>query len=680
MAAPSQVLFALHNSVEPQGFENLCVDLLSREGHSRIIPGGKTRDHGRDAEVRYWIEPDCGSPKVAFQFTKELKWEDKLRKDVAKIVKHCTSITHLVFVSSHSVTVEKQDKLRKEFNDTYQISLQILDEGWFRVRLEEDHTDLAAKHLGVKLPPTPGHFATQIRIHGLTDENYKEILGHRSPEEMRAIFSARTKADPDHPGGWIGLAQICYFLSDYDSALVAASRALKITRDETERWHLTALKASIIAEQGIASGSRQQLNQAKNLFEPFIERLGRSVDHYNMGNILGALGELEEAELHYRRSLEIDPDNAKAWHNLGTLLVKLRRRDEGISCLDKALDLNPELLPAICTRASVSAMSPNGSKEAIRLMERAFAIDPDIELRWEHAHYWYSLALCQEERLQEALATVEDRLERKVDCPYLGRLASDILSKLWRSDSKYVARAEAFFASRIDSKDRDYRAFGELLDIRSFTNGEEKSWSDLSRILRIEDLPMREYAKRIPFAISDLTDTFASEEFYINFRSAADFSEYATILYDCGLVPHDEVPEILYHFLMVPYYRLASAFEESKSNRERTIPEGVVIEIYRLVSRIFSSFGGSLLAPVAPSNRDQQMDLIARAVLPGHDIPLMETSRLLGFLSGKEGYPAADTTIIANAASEIHLDWLTDFLKNTSADWGIDGLSPEGGA
>lgn len=677
MAAPSQVLFALHNTVEPQGFENLCVDLLIREGHSRIIPGGKTRDHGRDAEVRYWIEPERGKPRIAFQFSKESDWEKKLRRDVTKIVGHCDSITQIVFVSSRSITVEKQDKLRKELSDDFHISLQILDEGWFRVRLEEEHTDLAAKHLGVALPPTPGFYATQIRIHGLTDENYKEILGHRSPEEMRAVFTARTKADPDHPGGWKGLADVCYFLGDYDSALVAVSRALKLSRDESERWNLTALKASIIAEQGIASGSRQLLNQAKGLFEPFIERLGRSVDHYNMGNVFGALDEFEEAESHYRRCLEIDPDDAKAWHNLGSMLVKLRRREDGISCLDKALELNSELLPAICTRASVLVRSRGGSAEAIRLMERAFAIDPDLELRWEHAHYWYALALCQDERFQEALEVVEDRLERKVDCRYLGRLASDIFSKLWRSDPKYIGRAERFFTSRIDPQERSYRDLGELLDIMSSTNREDEAWSELSRFLELEELTIRDFAKRVPLGISDLADTFASEDFYRHFRSKADFADYATILYDNGLRPHDEVPEILYHFLMVPYFSLASAFEELKPPFEETIPDSSIVETYRLVSRIFSSFGGSLLAPSTPPTLEQKTDLIARAVLPGHDIPLMEISRLLGFMSGNAGNPAPETKPIVDAVSDIHQDWLTDFLKNTGADWGIDGLNQE---
>src|SRR5690606_16674546 len=97
MATPSQVIFALNHSVEPRGFENLCVDLLVREGHSRIIPGGKSRDHGRDAEVRYWTDAHRGTPKTAFQFSMEAKWETKLRKDITKIRRHCETINRIVF-------------------------------------------------------------------------------------------------------------------------------------------------------------------------------------------------------------------------------------------------------------------------------------------------------------------------------------------------------------------------------------------------------------------------------------------------------------------------------------------------------------------------------------------------------------------------------------------------------
>ena len=408
MAAPSPVLFALHNSIEAQGFENLCVDLLAREGHSRIIPGGKSRDHGRDAEVRFWTGSQRGKPQVAFQFSMESRWEAKLRKDITKITRHSDSINRIVFVSSRSITVEKQDKLREEFRKSHQVSLEILDEGWFRIRLEEEHSDLASKHLGVEVQPTPGFHATQIKIHGLTDENQEKMLRHTTPDAIRATLIAQTKETPADASAWKGLAHICIHQNEFEKALFYSSKALKNCTDEVERWNLVALKASIIAEQGIASGSRLLLRQAKDLFTPFIDKLGRSVDHYNLANIYGALKQREDAERHYRLCLDLEPNYPQAWKNLGSLLIKLRRREEGIECIDRALELRPKMLEALCTKANVLVMYAEDCSEALELLEQAIDLDPDLELRWPYAPYWHAMALCRQDRLPEALEIVED--------------------------------------------------------------------------------------------------------------------------------------------------------------------------------------------------------------------------------------------------------------------------------
>ncbi|WP_348214143.1 hypothetical protein [Luteolibacter sp.] len=677
MAAPSPVLYALHHSIEPQGFENLCVDLLVREGHSRIIPGGKSRDHGRDAEVRYWTDSKRDVPQTAFQFSMEVKWEAKLRKDIAKITRHSASIERVVFVSSRPITIEKQDKLRDEFKASHQLTLQILDEAWFRIRLEEEHADLALKHLGITVPPTPGFNATQIKLQGLSDENQQEMLRHTSPEKLRATFTAQTQADPENSGAWKGLADVCYFLRDYDSALLATSKSLKLSQDEIEKLNLTALKANIIAEQGIASESRLLLNKAKELFLAIIARLGRSIDYYNLANVLGALGQQEASELHYRRSLEIDPSYAQSWKNLGSLLINMNRREEGMACIDRALELKPDLLEALCTKASVMVISSGNSTEAIQLMEQAFSLDPDLELRWPHAHYWHARALCVEGRFREALVIVEDRLERKLDCVYLGALAKGILAKLWRSDPAYIPKAEKFFTLRIDSKERDYPALIELLDLLIATEREDEAWLVLEDFLGLKELSIRLILERIPLSISDLTESFVSVEYYLRFRELAPLIYYAQILNDCELLPHDEVPEILFHLLLPAYFKLAAKFQEVDTNDGSSETLEVLLETYRLISQIFVAFGGSLLFPVRPETLEKQSHLITNAIFIGRDIPLIEVSRLLGFLIGSANkeIPALYIKSLPEQTAVIHEAWLTGILTNVGEDWDMKSWS-----
>lgn len=569
--------------------------------------------------------------------------------------------------------MERQDKLRAEFRANHQIALEILDEGWFRVRLEEDHVDLALKHLGVAVPPTPGFYATQIKLHGLTEENQEEMLRHRSPHELRATLAAQTQADPSNAGAWKGLAHVCNYLHDYESALLATAKALKLSQDEVERWNLTALKASIYAEQGIASGSRLLLKKARELFTPFIDHLGRAIDHYNFANILGALEQTEEAERHYRRCLELEPNDARAWQNLGSLLVNLRHPEEGMNCLNRALELKPNMLEALCTKANVLVMLSDDCTDAIQLMERAFELDPDLEARWPHAHFWYALALCREDRLPEALIVVEDRLERKFDCQHLGRLANDILAKLWRSDSCYITKAEKFFALRIDSKERDYRALIEMLDLLDASNREAEAWSLLEYFLGVEELSIELIAERIPLAISDLTDAFASVDYYQQFRHMFPLADYALALERGGLQPHADVPVILFHLLMPAYVKLGAILQDAGSPSESENELEAILEIYRLISRTFAAFGGAMACQDAPEDTNSQSELSAKALVSCLDVPLIEMSRLLGFGFGiaKRDLPERYQNAIVKATPPLHESWMARFLDAVECDWKI---------
>ncbi len=674
MAAPSPVLYALHHTIEPQGFENLCVDLLHREGYARIIPGGRSRDHGRDAEVRFYTYTKKGNPQTAFQFSMEVKWEQKLRKDIAKITAFSDTVERIIFVSSRPITNEKQDKLRDEFRESHQIALEIYDEGWFRIRLEEEHHDLADKHLGVKPKETPGFHANLVKLQGLTDENQKEILRYTSPETLRATLTAQTRNDPKNATAWKCLADVCYFMRDYDAALLNISKALKISDDKTQKWNLAALKAIVIAEQGITSGSRILLNKARRMQFSIMSVLGRSIDYYNLGNIIAALGDSEAAEALYRRSLEIDPAYPQAWKNLGSLLLKRGYYAEGMTCLDRALKIRPDLLEALCTKANVLIMSGENFPEALELIEKAFLLDPDLETKWPHAHYWHARALCAEGRFTEALEVVEDRLERKLDCPYLSQLATGILAKLWRSDPSYIPKAEEYFSQRIDPFERDYHALVEIMDLLSASDREDEAWSFFDEFLGVKQLSARLIASRCALTITDLTNSFVSIAYYKRYRGVSKLVDYRHILGDRGLCPHDEVPEILFHFLMPAYFKLASYLESSISENNFEEEFTVILSTYRLISGIFAAFGGSMLSSEIPIKVDEQSELIAAAIFIGFDFPLMEVSRLVGYLSGvlKREIPSGYVESISDQATEIHAGWLTVFLTAVGDDWKVE--------
>lgn len=63
----------------------------------------------------------------------------------------------------------------------------------------------------------------------------------------------------------------------------------------------------------------------------------------NLGNVLAKLGKIPEAEAAYQKSVTLDPPNAaNAWRNLGIVLFQAGKYKEAIDPLKKSLDLDPK--------------------------------------------------------------------------------------------------------------------------------------------------------------------------------------------------------------------------------------------------------------------------------------------------------------------------------------------------
>ncbi len=71
---------------------------------------------------------------------------------------------------------------------------------------------------------------------------------------------------------------------------------------------------------------------------------------HQLFNILGAaddkLGHTEKALAAYHRSIEMKPDYAEAHSNMGATLFGLGRYSEAVDSLQKALEINPNHVPA----------------------------------------------------------------------------------------------------------------------------------------------------------------------------------------------------------------------------------------------------------------------------------------------------------------------------------------------
>ena len=124
-----------------------------------------------------------------------------------------------------------------------------------------------------------------------------------------------------------------------------------------------------------------------------------ATDQNELGLTLTGCGKVDEAIVHYRKALEIDPDFTAAHSNLGLALAGRGQVDEAIAHYRKALEINPgygkahnNLGNALAGRGQVD--------EAMAHYRKALEIKPDFEL----AHSNLGLALAGRGQVDEAIA------------------------------------------------------------------------------------------------------------------------------------------------------------------------------------------------------------------------------------------------------------------------------------
>ena len=84
-----------------------------------------------------------------------------------------------------------------------------------------------------------------------------------------------------------------------------------------------------IINQAFKFHSQGNISEAAKYYQLFINQGGR--DHRvfsNYGVILKSLGKLKDAELSYRKAIEIKPDYAETHYNLGIILKDLGKLKE----------------------------------------------------------------------------------------------------------------------------------------------------------------------------------------------------------------------------------------------------------------------------------------------------------------------------------------------------------------
>ena len=122
----------------------------------------------------------------------------------------------------------------------------------------------------------------------------------------------------------------------------------------------------------------------------------------NLGTIALQRGRLEEALASYDRTITLNPDYAEAYSNRGNSLKDLNRLEEALASYDRAIALNPNYAEAYSNRGN-ALRDLNRLDEALASLDRAIALNPE----YAEAYSNRGNALKDLKRLDEALASYD---------------------------------------------------------------------------------------------------------------------------------------------------------------------------------------------------------------------------------------------------------------------------------
>jgi len=132
----------------------------------------------------------------------------------------------------------------------------------------------------------------------------------------------------------------------------------------------------------------------------------------NFGALLLREGKENEGLEHYRRALELDPNQFEIYNNLGFTLLEMGRVRESLSSMEEAAELQPNNA-AIQYNWSNALLQTGLTDEAVVHLERAIEIDPTYVPAYSNMGY----ALLQEGRPVESLEYLETAL--RIDPDFL---------------------------------------------------------------------------------------------------------------------------------------------------------------------------------------------------------------------------------------------------------------------
>lgn len=229
-------------------------------------------------------------------------------------------------------------------------------------------------------------------------ENVWSLYFDKKFDEALPIFKDLAKSNKD--ALILNALAICHYeLYQYREALIAINESIALKDSKS----LYLNKASILTELGTLNKDKQILLQAIDIYKNLMESDEITEQLiFNYSNALRAIGDFESAGLLLDEVIQMNPNNAQAWKNLGSIFWEYGMHDKEMECYNKALSIQPDLQEALFSKGVTLFKAFGETENGLELMIRSTKISDRFKFDFPHVYFWIAEAYLNLKSIEDA--------------------------------------------------------------------------------------------------------------------------------------------------------------------------------------------------------------------------------------------------------------------------------------
>ncbi len=287
-------------------------------------------------------------------------------------------------------------------------------------------------------------------------------LQQGNPQKANASFRRFATLRPQSSHGYLGLGQIAFDAQNFETAIELLKKSIAHAPEDFRAHNLLGQAYQQLGQTGKARqhlaivnrlNRRDELSKQIVYNDPLYQKMLESNNtDAALTDRMQAAKATDQIQLAVELAEELcrrDPNDAVRQHNLALAFKKGKQFPQALACVERAVQLDTELIPAQITKAQLLLIHRKNG-EALNLLEQIVTTDPDSF----DGHYNRGAALVLSKQYKAAVESFEQAVRLQEDSARAHVALGEALSQVGRKKDANEAYRRALELDPLNSRAR----------------------------------------------------------------------------------------------------------------------------------------------------------------------------------------------------------------------------------